>query len=547
MKIKVFERIERTYSAKIAHAVLIDGDANRTEIPPFIHQPIELRYDDRGYEKCIPVGQSRDMIRFTVKREGNYRLEVRLEGGDVLCECFTAQGFADAGYIGIDRRDPRYFAYSSGSPFYAMGINLAFPGRFPLSNQQEFGIGSDVAFIGMRQYERWFEKCSRNGINMARIWLGHEYFTPDTEDAHRFHYAQFSKIDMLLALAKKFGIRLKLTIDQFRFFQYDKNSKDNVFGLFNKKLYLDGKRCESIEEWMTEEKWKKAWLNKVNEYAKRYAGDTTVFAIELWNEMNCLPHYNEWNREMLPKVASLFPDNMVINSLGSLDSDVAVHNYLNFPWEQSAFRQLHRYLDQGAKMDSTKDHPIESIRDGLRIVKKDDMPMLVAETGAVNDCHSGEFRYYSADDRGILFVDCVYTPVFCGCAGCGNIWHWDARYVESKNLYRYFKPLADMLAAIDFAAEGFTSEDRSDDQTYCFLMRGKTVTLGFVRNRSDSWKNVLRDLKKVVPISQKTLKLSCKAVKAYPIWEDDTTTISTADGSVILTDVLYGTIFRAEH
>lgn len=547
MNIKVFERIERAYSAKIAHAVLSDEGQNRTVLQPFVHQPIELRYDEEGFEECVAVGECRDMIRFTVKREGTYHLEVRLENGETKRETFTAKGFDGTGYIGVNRRDPRYFTCSSGEPFYAMGINLAFPRRVPVSNQKEFGIGSGIAFLGMRQYERWFEKCSQNGVNMARVWLGHEYFSPDTEDARRVNYAQFSKIDILLALAKKYGIRLKLTLDQFRFFRYDVSNGGNVFRHFNKNLYLDGKRCESIDEWMTEEKWKEAWLRKVSEFAKRYAGDTGIFAIELWNEMNCLPYHNEWNREMLPKVAALFPDNMVVNSLGSLDTEESMSNYRDFPWELSAFRQMHRYLDQGSKMESTKDNLIEVIQEGLRLVKGDDMPMLVAETGAVNDRHSGEFRYYSVDDRGILFVDSVYTPVFCGCAGCGNIWHWDERYVESKNLYRYFRPLADMLTGIDFAAENFAVEDCSDDRVYCLLLRGKTVSLGFVRNKSDSWKNVLRDLREAVPVAEKSLNLPCRTVKAYPIWEDDTTKVSAADGSVVLTDILYGTIFRAGH
>ena len=173
-----------------------------------------------------------------------------------------------------------------------------------------------------------------------------------------------------------------------------------------------------------------------------------------------------------------------------------------------------------------------------------DMPLLVAETGAVNNNHSGEFKYYSCDDRGIIFIDCVYTPLFLGSAGCGNIWHWDERYVESKNLYKYYKPLADLICGIDFAMENFKSYDLSNDDAYLFILQGKTICLGFIRNKSDCWKNVLRDLNDPKPIEKLTTALPCKRVVAYPIWKDDTAKIYSEKGSLAFADILYGTLFR---
>ena len=196
MQIKVFERIERKFETEIASATLT-GDTLRESLPlqPFVLQPVELVYDEEGIEHCVQTDKQCSAVRFTVKREGAYFLDVTLKDGKAFREHFDAAGFCDNGYIRVSKKDARYFEYSNGSPFFPIGINLAFPRRIPVSNKKEFGISGDIAFMGMRQYERWFKRCAQCGVNMARVWVGHEYFSPDTTDANVFEYAQFSKID----------------------------------------------------------------------------------------------------------------------------------------------------------------------------------------------------------------------------------------------------------------------------------------------------------------------------------------------------------------
>lgn len=552
MNIKCYERIEKEFENKIACAYLTDFDGNKKEIKPFEYQPIKLIYDEEGIEHLEKDGEITYKIRFTVKTEGDYTLEVALENGETIKEQIKAQNYAGNGYVEVSKNDRRYFAYSDGTSFYSVGINLAFPRACIVSDNHEFGVSNQVSYMGLRQYERWFKKCAEAGVNVARVWLGHDYFSPDTKVAEAFNLMQFTKIDMLLELAKKYGIKLKLTLEQFRFFVYNSEDNSNVFRYFNKNLYLNGERCSRAYEWLTNNKWKKTWLNKIEELAKRYSGDTGIFAIELWNEMNavgcdekCLNNeVLEWNKEMLPEVKTLFPDNMVINSLGSLDCEEGLDIYNRFPWELSSFKQMHRYLDQGASYKDCSENPIEVIKYGINMIKDNTMPFFVAETGAVNNCHSGEFKYYSCDDRGIIFVDCVYTPVFLGCAGCGNIWHWDERYVESKNLYKYFKPLADIVKDIDFQNENFESIDLSDDDTYMFILKGKTASLCFVRNKKDCWKNVLRDMNEPELVKEKIINIKADSITEYPIWDNDTTQIEQCEDNIKLNNILYGTIFK---
>ena len=555
MNIKVFELIQRKYEKEILSAYLENECGQKTEIHPFIYQPIELIYDEEGIEHTKITSLPYNMIRFSVNAEGNYTLYISFADNSKESEEFSAKGFVNNGYVKVSEGDKRYFEYTNGEPCFVMGINLAFPRRLPVTNNTEFGLSDNVAFMGMRQYERWLKKCSENGVNMARVWIGHEYFSPDTKDAKTLDYAQFSKLDILLDLARKYNIRLKLTFEQFRWFDFDETDNSNISRHFNKLLYLNGERCKTALHWIKEEKWKNAWLEKINEYAKRYAYDTSVFAFELWNEINCIglgegvefSDIVEWNKEMIPKIKEMFPNHLVLNSLGSLDCDEALEAYKEFPWDLCKVKQMHRYLDQGAKYKDTTKNPIELIKSGMDRIYDEKMPFILAETGGCNNCHSGEFKYYSVDDMGLLFVDCVYTPVFLQSASCGNIWHWDERYIESKNLYKYFRPLADMLCGIDFCKENFNSIDLSDDNAYLLLMQGKSYTLGFVRNKSASWQNLLRDMQSATPCSDLCIDAPAGTLTEYPIWNEDTTEITMQNNSLMLKNVLYGTIFKIKH
>jgi hypothetical protein len=129
-------------------------------------------------------------------------------------------------------------------------------------------------------------------------------------------------------------------------------------------------------------------------------------------------------------------------------------------------------------------------------------------------------------------------------AGCGNIWHWDRRYVESKNLYKYFAPLASLTEGVDFPEEQFRAVDLSTDDAYVLLLCGRTVSLGFVRNKADSWFSTLRDGHPVGAIERVTLPLAATAARLYPIWEEDTASLHIEDGHPVLENVRYGALFR---
>ena len=181
------------------------------------------------------------------------------------------------------------------------------------------------------------------------------------------------------------------------------------------------------------------------------------------------------------------------------------------------------------------------------MLNKGDKPFLVAETGAVNNWHSGPFKFYSCDHRGILFCDCVYTPLFCGSAGCGHIWHWDKDYVEAKNLYSYFKPFVNLIQNVDFEEEQFQPEVYEDEEIILFILRGKTTCLAYCRNLADNWQRVLRDLEDDKPIREKSISISLpETVEKIDIWEGESATCAYENKSLQIKDLKYGFFLKCK-
>lgn len=549
MNAKLYERIELYFPEGADFVNITKPDGSSKNLETFKKNNAMFSYDKWGYENISLDEKPTDCFRYTPDMVGDYKLDIVLNQKTIKTIDLHVDPSEEKGYISVSEKDSEYFEYDDGTPFFAVGINMVYPTSYKHTNGTEFGLSEEIKYIGIKQYERWFCECAKNGVNLVRLWLGSDYFSPDTEQIGVFKPESFAKIDEIFNLAHRYNIKLKLTLEQFRYFKYEKKD-DFIFNLFSKRLYNGETRCKNVTEWLSNPIWNNAWLLKVKELAKRYAGDTALFAIEFWNETNCLAtdfkKVISWNKKMLPKVKKLFPEHFVINSLGSLDCDNVTNNYYKtFCWEDSDFTQFHRYLDQGALYSDCNEHIIDVVKGGFKLLQDIKRPLLLAETGAVNDCHSGPFRYYSSDDRGIIFADCVYTPLFLKSCGCGNIWHWDQRYVESKNLYKMFKPLSELIKDVDFTNENFNSVDLSDNDIFLLLLEGQATTLGYIRNKNDSWMNTLRDISEPDIIKKKefTTKVSDK-IEIFPIWNEDTTKLYNSGNTIVAENILYGTLFK---
>lgn len=107
---------------------------------------------------------------------------------------------SDAAFVRVSPRDPRYFELSDGTPYVPIGLNMIAP-------------PGDKGLAGM---EDWMTQLSTNGGNYIRVWLGNPFF--DVEHAHSGEYdeAKAERIQTLLTIAARKGIRVKLCLEHFR-------------------------------------------------------------------------------------------------------------------------------------------------------------------------------------------------------------------------------------------------------------------------------------------------------------------------------------------
>jgi hypothetical protein len=467
------------------------------ERPVFDHQPGAFRYDQHGYEDLAPVGEMVKLARYTPDEIGVYHYQAFSGGQAGEAGAFTCTPSDHPGYVEISRQDPRYFAFSNGQPYCAIGVNLCSPATYALPQGMEhFEVGFKSATLGLHEYRRWFRLMAASGGNFTRIWLSNSYLMAETEVAGEVNLLPFNRLDGLIALAREYGIRLKLCFDHFRTF----GSQNPVHQSFFLRKLTDpqtGAKPASIDEWLASPRWQELWFKKAQAYLARYGGDPTVMAWELWNEMDCVEGrwelVREWTRTMLARIKAAEPSQLVVQSLGSFDEERkrAVQDDLKHMPEMD-FQQVHRYLDQGAPWQISTLDPVAFSIDAVQATRRPDRPVLLAETGAVNDRHTGPFRYYRMDERGIIFHDTTFPAFFAGAAGTGHDWFWDS-YVDQKNLWGQLKPLADLLQGVALDQEGFQVVDASTEQAWCLALKGRHTLLAWVRSRADTWDRVLRD------------------------------------------------------
>ncbi len=299
--------------------------------------------------------------------------------------------------------------------------------------------------------------------------------------------------------------------------------------------------------------WRSYWLHKVGAYMARYANDPTIMAWELWNEMDCVRTkrwelVRDWTRDMLREVKRMAPHQLVTNSLGSFDDERKQRVQDDFHMPEMDFQQVHRYLDQGAPWEIATVDPVAFSVDAIRRARRPDRPIFLAETGAVNDRHTGPFRFYRMDERGILLHDTTYPAFFAGAAGTGHIWHWD-HYVDQKDLWQAYRPFADLIAGVQLDAEGFQPVDMSTERAWLLGLRGQQHLLLWVRNKADTWHAVLRDEIEPAVVDKQIVDLSPLGITAGTVdtfwpWGEDTAGASLTGGQLSLPSFRYGLMVR---
>jgi len=132
-------------------------------LPAFYCQDYERRKLNQGRERMnwyYPVGNGTWKARFAPTQTGLYFATARLKdksgtihSQSIQFECVSS---SSKGFLRVSGKDPRFMELSDGTPFFAIGQNLAF-----------IGEGQHVTLSGA---EEIFGKLNANGANFLRVW-----------------------------------------------------------------------------------------------------------------------------------------------------------------------------------------------------------------------------------------------------------------------------------------------------------------------------------------------------------------------------------------
>ncbi len=139
-------------------AEVTTGDGKTLTVPGFFD--VRMRAETAaGRESLVPAGPAVFRVRYTPTLPGKQSvvLTVSDSSGTVRSspQEITATPGSSPGFLRVSPQSPRYFAFDSGRPYFAVGENVCWSGwRTPLAD-----------------YAAWFKALGGAGGNWARLWL----------------------------------------------------------------------------------------------------------------------------------------------------------------------------------------------------------------------------------------------------------------------------------------------------------------------------------------------------------------------------------------
>ncbi|GIK65821.1 MAG: hypothetical protein BroJett018_36150 [Chloroflexota bacterium] len=344
-------------------------------------------------------------VRFTPQEIGEYRYQVMAStvSSSIQSEAgtFVASESSLPGFIRVDSRNPRYFAFDDGSPYFPVGLDVAWSNGDTITD-----------------YTTWLDALQASGGNFIRLWMAPWNMTIEWTDTGLGNYdkRQFRayELDRVIELAEERGIYIMLTLLNHGQFNTTVNPEWDL----NPYNVENGGPCEAPECFATNPEAIRFWEQRLRYIVARWGYSPNIMAWEWWNEINWTPLSSEeilapWIKRNTALLDEIDPYNHLVTHSGS---PVALEGV----WSPLDFAQDHFY--DRDDFPRTFGNAIEEWSAAYP-----DKPFLVGEFGR----NSGALIY---DLQGVEMHLGIWGAPMTGAAGTGMSWWWDT-YIHPNNLW----------------------------------------------------------------------------------------------------------------
>ncbi len=431
-----------------ARAVITLPDTSQVEIPAFHHMEYDLV--GTGVEFIQNGRNPAWKARFAPWQTGTHSIDLSVT--DIMgtttvsnAATFGCVAGAKPGFIRADPVDSRFLRRSSGEPYIPIGRNVSWADN-----------------SGSNLYDSTFTTMNANGQNFVRIWMTHffrgqiiewssDHFTGHFEGVGRFSLQQAHRIDRIVELAEQNGIAIQLALQHHGQFSttVNPNWSENPYNIAN---VADGGFLSSPDQFFTDPAARDLFKRKLRYIVARWGYSTSIFAWELFNEVQFTDNYRTsavqranvaaWHDEMAEWLQNNDPfDHLITTS----SEEIGFENIWSL--DNIDLMQVHDYDDN--KIAQFVDHAGD--------LAAFDKPVVFGEYGAAgtgsgtpefNIGAQGAPRSQQLQD-GLVLHNGLWSSLHLGSSAM--YWWWE--YIESESLDDHFAALALYADGIDFASE----------------------------------------------------------------------------------------------
>jgi hypothetical protein len=373
-------------------------------------------------------------VRYTPGEKGIYTYDLSCTAGGgtttYASQIFECTASAEPGFI--RKNNTNYLSFDNGLQFIPVGENMGWQS------------GNTVT-----DYTNWLNNLSGNGGNFIRVWMASWAFGLEWKNGYNGfaglkNYKQSSAFyfDWLLDYCRQKNVYLMASLNNHG------QVSTNVNPEWNDNPYNTANGGPAINTWdfFTNTTAKNLHKNRLRYIIARYGYSQVIQSWELFNEVDWTDQFDTrkatvkaWHQEMADFIKSKdVYKHLVTTSFAKDVNDDATWNISNID-----FSQKHYYVD-APNIENTM------AAGTANYLSSFNKPTLNGEFGLGP---SGS-TLSTNDPSGVHIHNAIWGSSFSGAMGSGLSWWWDD-YIQPRNLYYHFKPLAAVLNEVQFVNDDY--------------------------------------------------------------------------------------------